>query len=387
MAFAAAGVLLVALSGCSSDPAVTPVEAAQAEVAAKEKALADAEAEATATAAAFCEASATYITALDRYGDVLNETAPTVGDVKDAGKDLTAPREDTKAAADAAVSAREQVTQAEQDLADAQAALAAAEAASPGETPAEVQASQVPSPEPAADPATVARVEQAEAEFAAAQAGITDKTPLVQAGQQFNSAAVALQMSWLALFADVGCLTDAQQEQAATAVRDYTLALQQDLADAGYFEGEVDGVYGPETVEAVQALQKANGLPETGTVDKATEAALRAELEAAGGAAAQEEMASTAALQQTLKLAGYWDGPIDGQWTDELTAALKELQTDLGVEPTGEVDAATIAAFEEALAMAQATPSPSPTPTPTRELGTPSPDSSAADPAPSASAA
>ena len=163
-------------------------------------------------------------------------------------------------------------------------------------------------------------------------------------------------MSWLALFADVGCLTDAQQEQAATAVRDYTIALQQDLADAGYFEGEVDGVYGPETVEAVQALQKANGLPETGTVDKATEAALRAELEAAGGAAAQEEMASTAALQQTLKLAGYWDGPVDGQWSDELTDALKEFQTDLGVEPTGEVDAATIAAFEEALAKAQATP-------------------------------
>ena len=111
----------------------------------------------------------------------------------------------------------------------------------------------------------------------------------------------------------------------------------------------------------MQALQKANGLPQTGTVDKATEAALRAELEAAGGAAAQEEMASTAALQQTLTLAGYWDGPVDGQWTDELTDALKEFQTDLGVKPTGEVDAATIAAFEEALAKAQATPSPSPT--------------------------
>ncbi|MGB8382867.1 MAG: peptidoglycan-binding domain-containing protein, partial [Dermatophilaceae bacterium] len=36
----------------------------------------------------------------------------------------------------------------------------------------------------------------------------------------------------------------------------------------------VDGVYGPATVEAVQALQKANGLPQTGTVDKATEKAL-----------------------------------------------------------------------------------------------------------------
>ena len=372
VAIAAAGVLLAALSGCTDDPALTPVEAAQAQVSAKEEALAAAEAEATATAAAFCEASATYITALDRYGDILNETAPTVGDVTDAGQDLEAPREDTKAAADAAVSAREQVTTAQQDLADAEAALAAAEAAAPGETPAEVQASQVPSAEPAADPATVARVEQAEAEFAAAQAGITDRTPLVQAGQQFNSAAVALQMSWLALFADAGCLTDAQQEQAADAVREYTTALQQDLADAGHFEGEVDGVYGPETVEAVQALQKANRLPETGTVDKATDAALRAELEAAGVAAAEEELVSTAALQQTLTLAGYWDGPIDGQWTDELTDALKELQSDLGVEPTGEVDAATITAFEEALATAQATPSPSPTPaSPTRSPADP----------------
>jgi peptidoglycan hydrolase-like protein with peptidoglycan-binding domain len=171
-----------------------------------------------------------------------------------------------------------------------------------------------------------------------------------------------------------------------TEALDHTTALQQDLADAGYFEGEVDGVYGPETVEAVQGLQKANGLPETGTVDKATEAALRAELEAAGGAAAEEEIASTAALQQTLALAGYWDGPIDGQWTDELTDALKELQTDLGVEPTGEVDAATITAFEEALATAQATPSPSPTPTPTRSPANPPASESPTDEAsPSAS--
>jgi peptidoglycan hydrolase-like protein with peptidoglycan-binding domain len=165
-------------------------------------------------------------------------------------------------------------------------------------------------------------------------------------------------------------------------VRDYTVALQQDLADAGYYKGEVDGVYGPETVEAVQALQKANGLPETGTMDKATEAALRAELEAAGAAAAQEEMASTAALQQTLKLAGYWDGPVDGVWSDELTDALKEFQTDLGVEPTGEVDAATVAAFEQALAEAQATPTPSassdvPTPSPAQPSDEPSPVGSA----------
>ncbi len=362
VACAAAGGLLLAVTGCSGDPEESAVTVAQASVTAAEQALADAETAATAAAAEFCAASSTYITALDRYGDVLNQTAPTVGDVKDAGADLTKPRTETVDAGEAAVSATEDVATAEQDLADAQAALAAAEAAAAGEEPPEAEASEEPGKAPSNPPATVARVQQAEADFAAAQAGITDKTPLVQAAEQFNAAAVALEMAWLQLFAESGCLTDAQAEQAADAVRDYTKALQQDLADAGYFDGEVDGVYGPETVDAVAALQKANGLPQTGTMDKATEAALRAELEAAGGAAAEEAMASTAALQQTLKLAGYWDGPVDGQWTDELTDALEELQKDLGVEPTGEVDAATITAFNEALAAAQATPSPSPTP-------------------------
>ena len=111
-------------------------------------------------------------------------------------------------------------------------------------------------------------------------------------------------------------------------------------------------------VAAVEALQKANGLPQTGTLDKATEKALRSELAAKGGAAAQEETASTAAVQQTLKLAGYWDGPVDGQWSDELTEALETLQKDLGVKVTGTVDAATIAALEKAVADLGASPSP-----------------------------
>ena len=89
-------------------------------------------------------------------------------------------------------------------------------------------------------------------------------------------------------------------------------------------------------------------------------------------------MASTAALQQTLKLAGYWDGPVDGQWSDELSQALEAMQEDLGVEPTGTVDAATIAAFEEALATARETPTPSPSP----ESASPSPEASSEQPSP-----
>jgi peptidoglycan hydrolase-like protein with peptidoglycan-binding domain len=91
----------------------------------------------------------------------------------------------------------------------------------------------------------------------------------------------------------------------------------------------------------------------TGTVDKASASALQADLQAKGGAAAQKALVSTAAVQQTLKLAGFWDGPVDGTWTPALTDALKAFQSKLGVEPTGSVNAATITALNESIATAR----------------------------------
>jgi hypothetical protein len=178
---------------------------------------------------------------------------------------LQQPAQDTVASAEAAVSAQQQVVAAEKALADAKAALSAAQAAASGtSTKPASPTTTTPSPTvtPLAPPETVNRVKQAEADFAAARSGITDQTPLDQASQQFNAAAVALEMSW---------------------------------------------------------LQKAHGLPVTGTVDKATSAALQGDLLAKGGAAAQQAQASTAAVQQTLKLAGFWTGPVDGNWTTALT--------------------------------------------------------------------
>jgi peptidoglycan hydrolase-like protein with peptidoglycan-binding domain len=347
--------LLASMAGCSgSGDGSSALKVAQARVSAKEKALSDAKAVLTDKSAEFCTASATYITALDQYGDVITQTATTVGDVNSAGSDLAEPRADVKASADAAVEAQQAVVDAKQSLAAAEAALAAAKStgSASATTPTETK-----SPKPLAPPATVDRVQQAESELKAAQQGITDQTPLSVASQQFNSAVVALEMAWLRLFSDAGCLTDEQQVQAEAAVSDYTTKLQKSLRDAGYYKGDVDGVYGPETVDAVQSLQKAHGLPSTGTVDKATAAALHSDLTAKGGAIAKEEVSSTAAVQQTLKLAGFWDGPVDGEWTPELTDALKEFQTQLGVKPSGTVDAATIAALEKAIAQANQEPS------------------------------
>ena len=364
-------VLGLALAGCTSDGSGTgsgSLKVAQARVSAKEKALTAAKAELTSASAAFCGGSSTYITALDRYGDVLHQTAPTVGDVTTAGADLAAPREDVMAAAEAAVSAQQAVADATAGLAAAEAALAAAQSPSAS---ASSSPKDTTSPKPLVPAASANRVKEAEAQLATAQQGITDETPLAQASEQFNAAVVALEMSWLQLFADAGCLTDEQQVQAEAAVRDYTKALQKSLKEAGYFTSEVDGVYGPDTVDAVETLQKTHSLPVTGTVDKATAAALQADLAAKGGAVAQEAVASTSAVQQTLKLAGYWDGPVDGEWTPALTEALKEFQKALGVKPSGEVDAATVAALEKALEELGQQPSASASSSPSPSAGSP----------------
>lgn len=355
--------IAVTITGCAGE--VSELDRAQASVAAKEKAVTDAAAAATSSTDAFCGASEDYIRALDVYGDVLNATAPTVGDVRTAGADLEAPRDAALDGAQDAADAQQALADAEQELAEARAELETLQSGSPAPAPVDT-----PAPTPTVPSGTVDRVTQAEADFADAQDAVEDQTPLAEASEAFNSAAVALEWSWLRLFADAGCLPDEALIQAQAAMSAYTSALQQDLATAGFYAGDIDGVYGPQTVQAVEDLQSANGLPLTGTVDRATADALEAQLATIGGAAAQESLTTTAAVQQTLKLVGFWDGPVDGVWTPELTEALMELQTELGVESTGTVDAATVTAFKEALSLLQSVePSPSPSPTPESSSG------------------
>src|SRR6185436_10426720 len=50
--------------------------------------------------------------------------------------------------------------------------------------------------------------------------------------------------------------------------------LQQQLGQLNYYEGPVDGIMGPQTTAAVKDLQRQAGLPQTGTMTPATQAAL-----------------------------------------------------------------------------------------------------------------
>ena len=264
-------------------------------------------------------------------------------------------------AADSVDTAKTDLATAQQELVDAQAALAAA-IATASSVPNSTATPTTSTTTTLVPPATIERVQQAEDDLARVSAGITDETPLVEAAADYNSAALALEVSWLILLNDAQCLTDEQQANAVEQITTYTTALQSDLKTAGYDPGEIDGIYGPQTVAAVEQLQTDSELAVTGLVDEATARALEEKLAAAG----QQQATQTVMLQTILSLAGYWDEPIDGVWTDELTQALMDFQTDLGVEPTGVVDAATIAAFQQALAnLESATPVTTAAPAPT----------------------
>ena len=105
----------------------------------------------------------------------------------------------------------------------------------------------------------VDRVEKAESEFSEAAEEVDDNTPLTTATVQLASAAYAVEFAWLQLFAAGGCIDDEQRAEAIAAVAEYTTSLQTELQIAGYYDGAIDGVYGPETVAAVEQLQEDEG--------------------------------------------------------------------------------------------------------------------------------
>ncbi len=51
--------------------------------------------------------------------------------------------------------------------------------------------------------------------------------------------------------------------------------LQQELGQLNYYEGPVDGLMGPQTIAAIKDLQRQAGLPQTGTMNAATQKALQ----------------------------------------------------------------------------------------------------------------
>jgi uncharacterized surface protein with fasciclin (FAS1) repeats len=281
----------------------------------------------------FCSDVEAHVAAIGQYGGLFDEVELTVGDVKSAQEELEPSLEAVEEAA--------------------------AEFTEAVETdPTSGLSIELVEPE------TIAAVEAAEEAFAQAS-DIEDRTPLADVGVEFSSAAYQLEVAWTRLFVDAGCLEgDARAEaEAQQWVSDYVSAIQTDLRTIGYYAGDIDGIFGPMTIEAIEMFQEDSGLPATGLMDPPTQAALQ---DALGG----RESAQVGALQAILIATGHYSGTVDGIWSPEVEAALIALQEELGIPATGVIDAATLRAIEDALRDADTDP-PIPSTEPTPETTAP----------------
>ena len=165
-ALATVAAVILGVTACSSGSGEGAVAVAQARVTQKEAALSTAKAEATAVSTAFCTSSATYITALDRYGDVLTATAPTVNDVRTRAGPDPAPGGRRRKRRDGDEGPAGWPRPRRSSEATAALAAARAEARAADSDAAAGQDVQHDAPPPVSS-ATVNRVKQADAEFTA----------------------------------------------------------------------------------------------------------------------------------------------------------------------------------------------------------------------------
>ncbi len=136
-------------------------------------------------------------------------------------------------------------------------------------------------------------------------------------------------------------IADIRRQQEAYASASFYTQLQLALQYLGFYTGPINGINTPETQAALAEFQASVGLPPTGVWDEATAAAMADAL----GENAALLARSTRDLQQLMTDLGYYTGPVDGIWNQELTDAIKSLQRDLGVPETGVIDAATLQAI------------------------------------------
>src|SRR5262245_26471194 len=160
VALVVAAITLLAAACGDDDVEADPVAAAERRVSAAQDAQAEAEQAFADASAAFCDDSRDYIIAIDRYGQVFNQSAATVGDVKTAGADPVEPRQAVQSSAESAVAASDDLAAANQELADAVTALAEVQTGTTGPPPETTTTTAPLVPE-----ATVDRVEQAESDL------------------------------------------------------------------------------------------------------------------------------------------------------------------------------------------------------------------------------
>ncbi len=132
-------------------------------------------------------------------------------------------------------------------------------------------------------------------------------------------------------------------------------AVQDRLRAAGGYAGRPDGIWGPDSQQALERFQQARGLQVTGQLNQATVATLGltpGELLAADATTAPASATAPALsrvavrnVQRRLRSAGYYRGTADGTWGAGTQQALERFQQARGLQVTGQMSAATATAM------------------------------------------
>ncbi len=136
-------------------------------------------------------------------------------------------------------------------------------------------------------------------------------------------------------------------------------SVQEKLHQAGDYAGRIDGVWGADSVVALQRFQQAHGLQVTGQLNQATVATLGLNTDvllqgpqtAAGPVVAAPPATGTLApesvraVQGRLRGLGFYHGLVDGVWGPSTQAAIAEFQHSRGLEPNSQLNPATVAAL------------------------------------------
>jgi peptidoglycan hydrolase-like protein with peptidoglycan-binding domain len=132
-------------------------------------------------------------------------------------------------------------------------------------------------------------------------------------------------------------------------------AVQEHLRTAGAYNGAVDGVWGPDSLAALQRFQANHQLQSTGQLNQATVAALGldpaillgTQQTALSPAPAGEALRSSSvrAIQERLRSLGFYTGGVDGVWGQSTQSAIQQFQQNRGLQPNGQLNPATVTAM------------------------------------------
>jgi peptidoglycan hydrolase-like protein with peptidoglycan-binding domain len=133
-------------------------------------------------------------------------------------------------------------------------------------------------------------------------------------------------------------------------------AVQAHLRSAGAYSGPADGVWGPDSVAALQRFQASHQLQVTGQLNQATAATLgldpasllgtqQASLPPTPPPADTLRPSSVRAIQERLRSLGFYTGGVDGAWGQSTQSAIEQFQQNRGLQPNGQLNPATVSAM------------------------------------------